>query len=153
MLMGLSLIIRSHSSFADTPLSPLAGGFLTGKVSIKKPETNLSGGRWAPGAFPLYPDVFDKPSVHAAVRKFYYHCEDNNISSTEASLRWLVYHSALREGDGIIIGATRVDQLKGNLEISRKGPLDEEIVKAVEELWESVRGEIHWPATNDKPRS
>jgi len=73
------------------------------------------------------------------------------MSSTEASLRWLMYHSALREGDGIIIGATSVDQLKGNLEMVRKGPLDREIIQAVEELWESVRGEINWAVTNDRP--
>jgi aflatoxin B1 aldehyde reductase len=40
-------------------------------------------------------------------------CEEKGISSTEASLRWLVHHSALRDGDGIILGATRFDQLGG----------------------------------------
>jgi len=125
-------------------VSPLAGGFLTGKVSLAIPETDLSGGRWVPGGHPAYPKTFDKPSVHAAMRKFCKVCEEIGMNSTEASLRWIVHHSVLGEGDGIILGASRLDQLSGNVEMCRKGPLDEKVVKAVEELWETVKDDTYW---------
>ena len=55
-----------------------------------------------------------------------------------------MHHSVLGEGDGIILGATRIDQLKGNVEMCKKGPLDEELVNAVEELWEAVKDDTRW---------
>jgi aflatoxin B1 aldehyde reductase len=75
------------------------------------------------------------------MRKFFKLCEETGISSTEASFRWLVHHSGLSDGDVLILGATRVDQLAGNIELCKKGPLEEELVKAVDELWEAVKDE------------
>jgi aflatoxin B1 aldehyde reductase len=135
---------RGYSISILTCLSPLAGGFLTRKVSLATPETDLSGGRWVAGGHPAYPDTFDKPSVHAAMRKFCKICAEKRMSSTEASLRWIMHHSVLGEGDGIILGASRVDQLRGNVQFCRKGPLDEELVKAVEEMWETVKDDTYW---------
>jgi aflatoxin B1 aldehyde reductase len=118
---------------------------LTGKVTFAAdPAKDLPGGRWAPGGHPGYPKTFDKPSVHAAMRKFCEACEERGISSTEASLRWIMHHSVLEEGDGIILGASRVDQLKGNVEMCGKGPLDDELLEMVEELWETVKDETYW---------
>jgi hypothetical protein len=53
-----------------------------------------------------------------------------------------MYHSELREGNGIILGATRVDQLVGKLEACKKGPLPHVVLNAVEELWADVENEI-----------
>jgi len=92
----------------------------------------------------MYINTFDKPEIHTAMLKFCARCEEHGINSTEASLRWIMYHSFLGEGDGIIVGATRVDQLKGNIEKCAKGPLGEALVKAAEELWDSVKGRTTW---------
>jgi aflatoxin B1 aldehyde reductase len=125
--------------------SPLAGGFLTGKVTLAAdPAKDLPGGRWAPGGHPGYPKTFNKQSIHAAMLKFIKACEEKGTNSTEASLRWIMHHSVLGEGDGIILGASRVDQLKGNVEMCWKGPLDAELVKSVEELWVAVQDETYW---------
>lgn len=125
--------------------SPLAGGFLTGKVSLAAdPEKDLKGSRWLPGRHPIYSKTFDKPSVNAAMQRFVKACEKKGITSTEASLRWIMHHSVLGEGDGIILGASRVDQLKGNIEMCGKGPLDEELLKLVDELWDTVKNETRW---------
>lgn len=48
-------------------------------------------------------------------------------------MRWVQHHSSLNSEDGIILGASSVAQLKQNLEDSEKGPLPEEIVKALDE--------------------
>ena len=78
------------------------------------------------------------------MRKFCKACEERGICSTEANLRWIVHHSVLGEGGGIILGSSRVDQLRGNVEMCGKGPLDEELLELVEELWETVKDETYW---------
>lgn len=135
--------LRAHG-FRINAFGPLAGGFLTGKLSLQSPSSqpppDLSTGRWAPGKFPIYPQTFDKPELHAAIRKFHAVCEASGLTMVEVSLRWIMHHSALREGDGVILGATRVDQLEGSVEACRKGRLPGGVVEAVERLWEDVRG-------------
>jgi aflatoxin B1 aldehyde reductase len=76
------------------------------------------------------------------MRKFYGACAENGVTSADASLRWIMYHSELREGDGIILGATRVEQLVGNIEACKKGPLSNEVLHAAEELWADAKSEI-----------
>ena len=83
--------------------------------------------------------MFDHPNIHAAMIKFINHCKKAGISSTEASLRWLMHHSVLREGDALILGATRVDQLTKSVDFCKKGPLDEDILNAMEELWDAAK--------------
>ncbi|CZR53501.1 related to aflatoxin B1 aldehyde reductase [Phialocephala subalpina] len=134
-------LLRAHG-IKIFAFGPLAGGFLTGKVSIPSPGTDLTGGRWTPGGLPAYPKTFDKPVLHDAMKIFMDKCKEKGLSSTEVSLRWIMHHSELGEGDGIILGATKVTQLKGNVEFCRKGRLDEGLVEACEELWGRVRGEM-----------
>jgi aryl-alcohol dehydrogenase-like predicted oxidoreductase len=43
------------------------------------------------------------------------HQDKKGISLSEAAYRWLQHHSGLQLGDGIIIGASTVDQLENNL--------------------------------------
>jgi len=61
------------------------------------------------------------------------------MSLAEVSLRWLVYHSALGNEDGVILGASRVEQVAESVRCCRAGPLSEDIRKAVEGLWEDSR--------------
>ena len=104
-----------------------------------------------------YTAIYGRPVVEAAFRKFkdrldHYNAQrvesrsgpDNEhtpISLTEASLRWLLHHSALKQelGDGAILGAKREEQLKGNVDFCRKGPLPDAVLSAIEEMWEEVK--------------
>lgn len=57
---------------------------------------------------------------------------------TASAYRWVVNHSALniKDGnDGVIIGVSSLEQLHQNLEGCEKGPLPEEVVKALDEAW------------------
>lgn len=90
-------------------------------------------------AFPAYPKLYDQPVVHDALRKAIKGCEAHGISITEASVRWLMHHSALKGEDALIIGATKEQQIKSNVEQARRGPLPEEVVVVMETLWEDVR--------------
>lgn len=122
--------------------SPLAGGFLTGKVTLATEAATLSGGRWDAGRFPAYPETFDKPVIHNAMIAFCKKCEAAGLTPTEVSLRWIMHHSALQEGDAIILGATKVDQLRSNVLLCKKGRLDDDMLSACEELWKGVENDM-----------
>lgn len=79
--------------------------------------------------------------MHDAIRQLKAACDAAQppMSLVEASMRWIVNHSALREGDGIILGASKIEQLRANVEMSRRGPLEEKLLTAVEGLWELVQ--------------
>lgn len=87
-----------------------------------------------------YPDTFEKPVMHDAIRRLHAACEATSprLSLQEASLRWLMYHSALEEGDAFIIGAKRIDQLEENVADIRRGPLPQSVLEAVEYMWRLV---------------
>ncbi|KAL7914265.1 NADP-dependent oxidoreductase domain-containing protein [Trichoderma velutinum] len=129
--------LRKHNC-AYIAYSPVAGGFLTGKVTF---GGDLYRTRWRDqSALDIYVQQYDKPVMHDAIRKLKAACDSISPSLTlqEAALRWIVNHSALREGDGVIIGAKRVDQLESNVKDSRAGPLPENVRDTIEGLWAEV---------------
>lgn len=69
-------------------------------------------------------------------------CEEEGLTATEVSLRWVMEHSELGEGDGVILGATKAGQLEGNVGFCGKGKLSGELVRACEELWGAVEGRL-----------
>lgn len=121
--------------------NPLAGGILTGKHSFEDWNKN------EPGRF------FGKTVWAEAYRKRFWNeiifkcvdsiqqslkeCYNGDVSLTEASLRWMYHHSKLdaQYGDGVILGASRTTQLEENMKIAQLGPLDEAVVKTIEDCW------------------
>jgi len=65
--------------------------------------------------------------------------EKNDITQMEACLRWVVHHSPLRKGDGVILGVRNKQQLEENVASIRRGPLPVELIKCFEDVWESVQ--------------
>lgn len=65
--------------------------------------------------------------------------EKHGLTLLEIALRWVMHHSALNVaedgGDGIIIGVSSKEQLESNLRDLEKGPLDDEVVKVLDEAW------------------
>ena len=53
----------------------------------------------------------------------------------EVALRWLIHHSYLRKGDGIIIGASKQEHLVANLAAWQAGPLPTPLLEACEAAW------------------
>ena len=64
---------------------------------------------------PNYLPRFYTPSNFEAVGIIQDACAEANISMVEASYRWLLRHSALNGGDGLLLGASDMNQLKQNL--------------------------------------
>lgn len=83
--------------------------------------------------------------MHSAMRKFDVQVRLQNITPMEAAIRWIAYNSALGNGDGIILGASKTEQIRETVMMMRKGPLPAEVLEAADDLWSNVggiRGEI-----------
>lgn len=91
------------------------------------------------GAF--YKHMYDKPDMHAAVRKLQQTCTAHGMLLSEAALRWLYFHSALEEGDGIILGVSKLAQLQQNTDGIAAGPLPPEVIEMFEQVWREVEAE------------
>jgi len=117
--------------------NPLAGGFLTGKHT--KLEQIPEQGRF--GTFDGYQERYWKQEYFNVIQQFNKICEDENIAPTNAALRWLLHHSGLsREyGDGIILGASKLEHLQANLLACEQAELPKNILAALDEGWEIVK--------------
>ncbi|KAL8969278.1 MAG: hypothetical protein Q9183_002076, partial [Haloplaca sp. 2 TL-2023] len=65
--------------------------------------------------------------------------KDAGVTKAALAYRWVAYHSALGEGDGVIVGARHVGQLEETLEAINAGPLDGGIAERVDKWWEIVK--------------
>ncbi|CCC07119.1 hypothetical protein SMACR_01143 [Sordaria macrospora] len=141
---NLMPLLRKHNC-AFHAYSPVAGGFLTGKVTFALGDPNskaLERTRWrGASALPFAIDTYDDPAMHQAIWKLKEACDavSPQILLQDAALRWLMHHSALAEGDGIIFGAKTIDQLRANVAGARAGPLPDTVRKTVDRLWDLVR--------------
>jgi aflatoxin B1 aldehyde reductase len=139
-------LLKKHG-MKFSAFSPLAGGFLTGKLTFatETPEESLKGTRFDMAEDNLMGKAFrrwyDKESMHAAMRRFRASCAREGVSTLDASLRWLAYHSFLREGDEIVFGATSAEQIESIAKAVSDGPLPQSLVDDIDGLWESCRSD------------
>jgi aflatoxin B1 aldehyde reductase len=119
--------------------NPLAGGLLSGRYK-RFDETPT------PGRFTFrktYGARYWKQSFFDALKVLTTRCKESDIAPAEAAFRWLNHHSMLdpAKGDGIIVGASRMDQLEQNLSATQKGTLPKSIAEAFNTAWEEARPE------------
>jgi aflatoxin B1 aldehyde reductase len=129
----LPILRKNKCSFVA--YNPLAGGLLTGKYQLDNTIV-VPHGRFKDN--PNYLPRFYTDSNFEAVSIISKACTDANISMVEATYLWLMYHSALTENDGILIGASSVNQLQENLNIlcsEKERLLPDSVLDAFEEGW------------------
>ena len=121
--------------------NPLAGGMLTGKH--KAFSDAPSSGRFNDNE--AYQSRYWKKDYFAALEKFSEQCRIENITPTAAALRWLCHHSSMSNdhGDGIILGASKLNHLNENLVAVNAGPLPDSILSALDKGWELVKGDCY----------
>ncbi|KAF7930984.1 uncharacterized protein EAE97_009193 [Botrytis byssoidea] len=135
-------ILRAHliSFFA---FRALAAGFLTGNFSAGKSDgTRFSDGHPLGKAFQ---NLYGAPRLQQAMKNLETILAPLGISGREASLKWIYHHSKLGDGDGIILGARKISQIRENVMSISAGPLSEEVVQKIEGIWDLLaedRGEI-----------
>jgi aflatoxin B1 aldehyde reductase len=122
--------------------NPLAGGFFTGRYTNKDAGVE-KGGRFDPDRQQgkMYRQRYWNDTFFGALESLKPVAEAHKLTITEIALRWIVHHSLLKKefGDKVIIGASSVEHIEENLKDFEKGPLPEEVVKAVDEAWEIVK--------------
>ncbi|KAL1956369.1 hypothetical protein VTO42DRAFT_7352 [Malbranchea cinnamomea] len=118
--------------------NPLAGGIFSGKY---KTADIPAEGRFsdANGYGTNYRQRYFKEATFDALRIIEPVAQKYNLTLIEVALRWMLHHSALdiKPGgrDGLIIGVSSFKQLEQNLAELEKGPLPDEVVKALDEAW------------------
>lgn len=119
--------------------NPLCGGLLTGRYG--KFEDAPTDGRFTHR--PNYQGRYWKKSFFDAVEVIKTAAEKYGITSIEATYRWLAYHSMLNgeRGDAILIGASKLNHLKQNMETVKAGPLPEDMVEAFNTAWTITKGD------------
>ncbi|WP_255883173.1 MULTISPECIES: aldo/keto reductase [unclassified Ruminococcus] len=119
--------------------NPMAGGLLTGRYSNF--EDAPTDGRFTHR--PNYQKRYWKESFFKAVNELKSVCENSDISIIEATYRWMAFHSMLKSerGDAIIIGASKLNHLKQNMETIKQGPLPDELVDAFKSAWKLCKAD------------
>lgn len=122
---------------------PLAGGLLTG--SYTRDQTQFEeGSRFDPKILQgtVHRNRYWNDAYFDAVESIHSVAVKYEITDAEVALRWLKHHSQLRKSldDAIIVGASNIKHLEGNLVDLEKGPLPNEVVEVVENAWVAVKG-------------
>ncbi|KAJ6024244.1 hypothetical protein N7540_005041 [Penicillium herquei] len=125
-------LLRKHDIVFNA-YRPLAGGFLSGRAT----RGDIENSRFSPSnpASTKLNEDYDKPQIHAAMVELLQALEPYDIGGSEACLRWIFYHSALGDGDGVILGASKVCQAVQNFQDILKGPLPADIVEKIDIIW------------------
>lgn len=119
--------------------NPMCGGLLTGKYgSFEEAPTD---GRFTHR--PNYQGRYWKKSFFDAVDIIKAAAQEHGITSIEATYRWLAYHSMLSgdRGDAILVGASKLNHLRQNMQTVKAGPLPEDVVEAFGKAWAVTRGD------------
>jgi len=123
--------------------NPLAGGLLSGRYKF---EDDPKDGRFSGGVTwgLRYRERYWHQSYFESIQEIQKvissekSSNDNQITLADTAFSWLINHSKLdpKYGDGIIIGASSIQQLEANLNscIIAK-PLSEKVVLAFDEAW------------------
>ncbi|KAL3426958.1 Aflatoxin B1 aldehyde reductase member 2 [Phlyctema vagabunda] len=117
---------------------PLAGGFLTGRYQRDQTEFE-AGSRFDPKILQgkLHQGRYWNDSYFDALELIQESGKKHGLTVAEISLRWMEHHSMMKPefNDAIIVGASSVKHLEGNLEDLEKGPLPADLVEVLENAW------------------
>lgn len=127
-------LLRKHG-IAYYAWGPLAGGALA--KSLEELQNPQKGSRFE--AMPVFGHLFLKEQMVTALKKLTATCEQAGVSLHEASLRWIMFSSALQSDDAVIVGASSKEQLESSFKAVEKGKLNEELQEAFEQLWRDVK--------------
>ncbi|KZS98927.1 Aldo/keto reductase [Sistotremastrum niveocremeum HHB9708] len=123
--------------------NPLGGGFFTGTVK-RKDDAVEPGSRFDPNRTQgqSYRKRYWNDQYFKALEIMEEVSKKHGLTMAEVALRWISHHSLLKReyGDAILIGASSVKHIEQNLVDLEKGPLPEEVVAALDEAWQLVKG-------------
>jgi aryl-alcohol dehydrogenase-like predicted oxidoreductase len=114
--------------------NPLAAGLLTGKhIASIIPE----GGRFDRN--PMYQDRYWHTKTFHAIERLKKLAAEVGRPLIDLAFAWLLHHTI---ADCVILGASKLEQLKQNVYFCNSGPLPDEVVQTCDEVWNELRGPI-----------
>ncbi|GAP91837.2 putative aldo keto protein [Rosellinia necatrix] len=131
-------ILRAHG-MNFVAFWAVAAGFLTGKF-VNGQHAGTRMGDDNPLGKHMRAMYGSDEALRAAVRRFDAGTRALGLTPLEVAIRWIFHHSELADGDCVLLGASRVEQVVENVGFFRKGPLPDPVLPLVEGLWESVKG-------------
>lgn len=114
-------------------LRALAGGFLTGRFTSGQHEGTRFSDTHVLGKY--FQNLYGDPKLQQAMKNFESALKPLGVSGSEASIRWIFHHSKLGEHDAVILGASKLEQIKDSLRSISAGPLPDDVVKAIDSIW------------------
>jgi aflatoxin B1 aldehyde reductase len=133
---GLLPILRKHN-IEFVAYNALAAGLLTGKHSRSHESGEVLAGRFRNN--PNYLPRFYTDSNFAALDTIEQSLPPG-MTLIEASYQWLMRHSQLTASDGVLLGASSLEQLDCNLSacarIAEADPLPQATLDAFEQAWQ-----------------
>ena len=86
-----------------------------------------------------YNGMYGKDDLMALGKKVEEAAKEAGISGHAAALRWIIHHSQLQPGDGVIMAASSIQQLNDNLDALESGPLPSSVIEAFDDLWDKTK--------------
>ncbi|MFD8162652.1 aldo/keto reductase [Streptomyces malaysiensis] len=121
--------------------NPLGGGLLTGRHAFEeRPESGRFGDSRVAA---MYRERYWDAGLFEAVRDLGRIADEASIPLTDLSLRWLLFRDGV---DALLLGGSRIEHLRSNLDAATAGPLPDDVVAACDEVGARLRGPM--PAYN-----
>jgi aryl-alcohol dehydrogenase-like predicted oxidoreductase len=129
------------SGLATMVYTPLAGGLLTGRHTFDAPAGH---GRFGDASnAQLYRERYWDQRLFQAVDRLTGIASTAGVPLAELALRWTISRPVTRS---VLLGASRVDQFTANVAALGNGPLDADVLAAIDEVGADLRGPM--PAYN-----
>jgi aryl-alcohol dehydrogenase-like predicted oxidoreductase len=121
--------------------NPLGGGLLTGK---HRPDETPGDGRFGSSALAaMYKARYWNDDVFRAVDALTAIAADAGLPTAELALRWVLARPAV---DAVLLGGSRLENIRANLEAVERGPLPPDLQGEVDAVSAGLRGVM--PAYN-----
>nr|WP_308216866.1 aldo/keto reductase [Kocuria flava] len=137
---GVRRVRRDHRT-AHHGLQPLGRGLLTGRhrFDAAPADGRFGGSRLAA----MYKERYWDEQLFAAIAELTRIAEEAGMGLVELAFRWLVSRPAT---GSVLLGGSRPQQLRANLEVLARGPLEDSVVEACDRVGAALRGPM--PAYN-----
>ena len=112
--------------------NPIAGGLLSGKHKFENPEKDS---RFDSNKY--YQDRYWNKENFEAIESLSEIASKSNMSLLELSIRWVASQDHV---DSILMGMSKLDQLKENISLLHKGKLEQSILDECDKVWLRLRG-------------
>jgi len=122
--------------------NPLGGGFFTGRYN-KIDDKVEEGSRFDPekNQGMNYRKRYWNEAYFKAMASIDAVAKAHNLTMAEIALRWISHHGLMsrEHGDSVLIGASSKKHIEQNMIDLEKGPLPDDVMKALDEAWTSVK--------------